>query len=368
MENFLPFLKTAKIFRWGPIPGKYFYVSELEDAVFKDYSNIYSGERWPNTLFLFKEKRMVWVNDLEELEKSGKDVFVRYMLNQRARGKLKETWLKAVKKLSNFEKKIDDLYLADLSDDNLRDLWQEFYNLIIEFWLPTVPSELSGYGSGKLLEEKLRKYVKDEAEIPTVLEILTTPENPSFYQEEEIDLARTKDIEKHAKKYFWLRNSYSGAENLQADFFIKRKKELHLDIKKLIEDRSAGIKSKKRKAIQKYELSEEVKDIAKALVDGIEWQDERKKYIFIYTHYKELFLKEVARRFNYDIDSLRNCSSRENMQILEKRGAHMLIERRANNFGFFMDPLKKEINGGEAVAFWDEYAKDKSPNSGGSIQ
>lgn len=53
MKNPLLFNKNAEIFRWGPIPGRYFYVSEFEDAIFKEYSRLYKGARWPNTLFLF---------------------------------------------------------------------------------------------------------------------------------------------------------------------------------------------------------------------------------------------------------------------------------------------------------------------------
>ena len=124
-----------------------------------------------------------------------------------------------------------------------------------------------------------------------------------------------------------------------------------------MEERITGVKNKKRKIIRKYKLPQQTKDIIKALCEGVEWLDERKKYVLIYTGYKELLLKEVARRFNYNIDLLRNCSTRENIQILEKRGVHTLIEKRANLFGFFMDPLKKDLTGEEAAFCWDAYSE-----------
>lgn len=204
--------------------------------------------------------------------------------------------------------------------------------------MPTIPCELGNYGAGKLLEEKLKKYIKDENEFSSTIEILTAPEKILFSQKEEVDLSNTKDIEKHAKKYFWIRNSYGGVEELSTEFFIKRKKDLAQDLSSLIDERLIGIKNKKRKIFKKYKLSKEVKEIVKALCEGAEWQDERKKYIFIYLYYKELFLKEISRRFNYNIDYLRNCSMRENIQILEKRGVHSLIESRAKCFGFFFKP------------------------------
>lgn len=357
MKYFQSFSKSAETLKWGPIPGRYFYISEFEDAVFKDYSNFYSGPRWPDTLMLFKDKKIVWINDSEELRGAGKEVFKRYMLKPVTKNKLRKQWNKTVKNLSIFEGKIEDLYLEKLTDKELHDLWQEFYRLIIEFWLPTIPAELGNYGSGKLLEEKLKGFIKEQ-ELVSVAEILTAPEKPSFHQEEEIALSKEKDLDKHARKYFWLMNSYIGTEKLTVDFFAKRKKELLANIKKLIEERIKGVKDKKRKINKKYKLSQEVKDIAKGLREGIEWQDERKKHVLIYLHYKDLFLKEVARRFNYNIDALKNCSTRENMQILEKRGTHTLIENRGSVFGFYMNPVKKDLIGEEAIFCWDEYLKN----------
>ena len=357
MKQFQAFQGNAEIFKWGPIPGRYFYVSEFEDAIFKEYQNFYQGERWPNTLILFREKIMVWANDANGLKRAGREVFLQNMVKESVRTKLRSQWDTTVKKLSEVERKIGDAFLEDLTDEELHALWQDFYKLIIEFWLPTIPAELGSYGSAELLKEALKKCVKNEEEIASITEILTAPGKLSFNQEEEIDLTKTKDIEKHAQKYFWLRNGYNGVENLSIDFFLKRRKELSVDVKKLMDERLIGVKNKKGKVSRKYNLPKEVKEMAKALCESLEWQDERKKQVLIYTHYKELFLKEIARRFDYNVDLLRNCSTRENLQILEKRGVHTLVENRKKLFGFFMDPLKKDIIGDEAEFCWGHYAE-----------
>lgn len=360
MEHIKMFKEGAQIFKCGPIPGRYFYVSEFVDAIFKEYSIKYAGSRWPDTLFLFKDKRMVWVNDSQELRKAGREIFIKYILKKKTRSRLKTDWQRAVKKISTVEKKIGDSFLEDLSDNQLYDIWERFYDLIIAFWLPAVSVELGNYGADELFEEKLSHFIKNSQELSSVAEILTAPEKPSFYQKEEADLSSAKDLGWHARKYFWLRNSYNGVEELRPEFFAKRQKELPKNNRDLIDERLAGIKNKKKKTYKKYKFPREVKNIAKALSEGKEWQDERKKYIFIYTHYKELLLKEVSRRFNYNAGLLRNCSSREVMQILEKRGAHMIIEGRGNLFGFFMDPLKKKLVGEEAVFAWEKYVEKKA--------
>ena len=362
MKEFISFSKDTEVFKWGPIPGRYFYLSEFEDAIFKEYYNFYSGSRWPNTLILFKDKSMVWVNNYEDLKSAGKDTFIQYMVKPVVRNKLREQWQVATEKLSYFQEKLNDLYLNELSDNELHSLCQEFYNLIINFWLPTIPCELGSYCAEKLLEEKLKKHIKDESELSSAMEILTAPEEMFFLQKEEIDLSKTKDIENHIKKYFWIRNSYDVVEELSTEFFIKRKKDLLENLKSLIDERLIGVKNKKRKIIKKYKLSKEIKEIVKALCECAKWQDERKKYILICIYYKELFLKEISRRFNYNVDYLRNCSMRENIQILEKRGVHSLIENRAKYFGFFLDPLKKELDSEEALFSWNIYSGDNKDN------
>lgn len=360
MKQFLPFKEGAELFRWGPIPGRYFYMSEYEDAIFGEYLNSYKGLRWPNTLCVFKDKRMIWVNDFAELHQSGKDIFLTYIANKKSYESIKRKWLREVKKLVDFEKTIEDIYFDDLKDIEVYDLWNKFYGLIINFWLTSIPAELGYYGAEKLLEEKLSKIIGDRNEFVAVMEIITAPGVRSFYQQEEIDLALSKDIEKHAKKYFWIRNSYNGVEHLSIDFFVKRKKELSGNIKKLISERFSGLEDKKKKLAKNYNLSREIRNIAKAICAEKEWQDERKKHVLIYTYYKELFLKEVAKRSGYNIESLRNCSAIEVMQILEKRGVSMFIENRKNIFGFFMDPLKREIDGEEAEFCWDKYSLENN--------
>lgn len=359
MKKFLPLDPKKGIFRWGPIPGRYFYISEFQDAIFNDYLKLYKGDRWPNTLSLFKEKRMIWLDEFPALRTAGRNVFVQYMLPTESRSKLKKKWDKIVEELTDFESNLDKKSLRRLSNEGLYRLWEEFYKIIIAFWLPTVPAELGNYGSAKLLESKLRNFISDNDKIATLMEVLTAPESPSFYQEEEADLAKTHNLERHQKKYFWLRNSYNGAEILPIDFFAQRKKRVNPNLEKLMRKRLEETKNKKKEMISKYKLPQKIIDIATALCEGMAWQDERKKYIFIYTHYKEMFLKEVARRFDYPIDSLRNCSSEENIAILKGKDMRPKIEKRGDIFGFYLAPDAEELSNEEALLCWDIYSEEQ---------
>ena len=356
MKKPLFFNKNIEIFRWGPIPGRYFYVSEFEDAVFSEYVKLYKGKRWPKTLLLFKGKQMVWINDFSSMRAIGKHVFIKYMLPINKRKSLKKDWRIKIKDLSDFENKINEKLLKNLSDKEFAALLNKFYNLIVSFWAPTIPAELGNYGSTRLLEEKLKKAIPDKNKLLSSMEILATPDTVSFYQQEEIDLSETNDLKKHQKKYFWIKNSYNGTETLSLDFFKKRKKELAPDIKKDIKKQLKETRDKKRKLISKYKLSKEIANTANAICEGISWQDERKKHIFIYIHYKELFLKDAARRYGYSIDRLRNCSLKE---ITDITNIHNIIQKRDKIFGFFVDKHKEELLGEKALLAWEEYGEEK---------
>ncbi len=58
--------------------------------------------------------------------------------------------------------------------------------------------------------------------------------------------------------------------------------------------------------IKEIDLPQKSIDIVKAVSEIISWQDERKKYIFINLHYKDLLLKEIVRRFKLKYADLLN--------------------------------------------------------------
>lgn len=359
MKENLFFQKDAEIFRWGPIPGRYYYVSEFEEAIFKKGLNAYKEFRWPNTLFMFKDNRMIWINDFNALREVGKKIFLEYMFPLKTRKDLKKNWYKFVKELKEFEFKLDEKDFSKLSDNELYNLWDEFFVRVVNFWVPTIPCELGNYGSEDLLKEKLKNYIKNPLELISAMEILTAPDELSFYQKEEIDLANTNNIKEHVKKYNWLKNSYNGVEQLSVDFFLERKKNLNNKTEQITKEHIEDVKRKKKEIIAKYKLPEEVENISSALCEGIAWQDERKKYIFIFMSYKEFFLKEVAKRFKYNIDYLRNYSNAELMKVLKKKKLVPKIDLRRDLFGFYINPNQKELTKEEVLFCWKNYSEEK---------
>lgn len=355
----LPLNPKAELFRWGPIPGRFFYTSTFCEINYKYFCQKYLGENWPPTLFLFRDKRMVWINEYAKLRSAGRRVFMKYILPVKSRCKIYAEWKERVRALRKLEKKISGLKLRSLTNKEFLDLWQEFHRAYIPFWIPATAPELGNYGADKLLEEKLKKYIKNSAALGEALEVLTAPEKMSFYQEEELDLAKSRDLKAHRKKYFWLQNSYLGTRVLPVDFFAKRRRDLIKNPGREITEKIRQAVLKKEQLRKKYRLNREVMDIARGISEGIAWQDERKKYIFEALHYQDLLLKEAARRKGYDFDGLLNFWFWEITAILKGKDFHRESERRRRGFGVYFYKSYKNLSPSETEEYWRIYGEEK---------
>jgi len=350
----LPFDPQDEIFRWGPIPGRFLYGSpfiEVHLGIFKKKYN----ENWPESIFLLKNGQYLWLNKAKDLEIAGRRVFIRYLLSVSERQKIYSEWLKIVSLLNELYKKIELQNLSHVSNPALYKLWNEFNNLYIKFWTSGSIPELANYGSIGYLEENLQAYIADKEERIRALEILTAPTDLSFYQEEEVDLSQTSDLTEHQKKYFWLKNSYSGTKVLTVSFFRNRKKSLPNNLEREIDKKIKLTIQRKGKLKEKYGLPNETLDISEAITDGVSWQDKRKKYIFIASHYIDLMAKEVARRFGYSLIDLKFLWPFEVTQIIKGKNLHKKINKRKKGFGFQFFRTFKEFSSDETNFIWHLY-------------
>lgn len=350
----LPFNPKGNVFRWGPVQGKFFYCSVFTEVHYKYFRKKY-GENWPETLFLFKNGRMVWLNNSKDIEKDGRRVFIRYLLPKLRRKKIYAEWQEYVKLLNELYKKIDLSNLSRVSHSTLLKLWNDFHNLYIKFWVSGSIPELSNYGSIAYLEKKLLAHISGENERASVLEALTAPARLSFYQKEEIDLSKARDIAEHQKRYFWLKNSYAGTEVLTTIFFKNRKKFLARNLEKKIAKKFVRIARRKREIQKKYKFSKEILDAAEAIISGVAWQDERKKHILIALHYIDALAKEIARRFGYKFTDFDNLWYFEVADIIKGKKFYKKIKERQAGFGVQFFHTCKELSPQETSFIWRAY-------------
>lgn len=312
-----------EVFSWGPIPGQYFYASDFTHA-FQEFEKRYPGMGWGDAIYIFNEGRMVYISDAKELSARGRKVFLHFMLDENERKNVHRRWEKAKKNLFAFHDTISQL--DSMNDKEFSAMLREHQELLIEFWVAVFPPELGNYGSIEYLQEKLEPYIPEER-MPEVLEVLTTPEEPSFYQEEEIALAETEDIAMHTREYAWLKNSYSGIMTLTEEFFSGRKQEIDPDVREHLHSKIADVRRRKKEIAKQYGLSDEIMRISDAICLGIIWQDRRKKDVLMDLAMKDKERIEAAHRLGispqnllfYDLYEIADAFDGKPLQPEERR-------------------------------------------------
>lgn len=350
-----PLNTKVELFRWGPVPAKFFYVSDFCLAIMREFPQEFPGAYWPKTLILKKDGKFIWLNELPELESIGGEVFKKYLIDGKVKENSKAGWRERKTALQEVERVIDNTHLPELSNEEFFDLWQTLHQRIKDFWMHSITPELGNYGAEKLLRDKLMPQVP-AAEMTRLMEILSAPVEKSFFQIEEIDLAETNDLIAHQQEYSWLRNSYSNVEVLPVSFFEERKKELMPDLRAHVEGKLREAAARKEEVIQEFGLDEETRAIAENLAEALMWQDARKKEVWVYLYHTNLLLKELARRSGIPYESLEE-SDAEEVLGMARAGE---FNPRTQPFAIFVGQEYQFFSGEEAERLWDIYAVDKN--------
>ena len=91
------------------------------------------------------------------------------------------------------------------------------------------------------------------------------------------------------------------------------------------------------------------------ITECIEWQDERKKHIFITLHFIDLLLQEVAKRFVYSFRELHDLWYFEVSNILKGEDLRPTLNRRAFGFGFQFFHDCRELTSEETNSLWNMF-------------
>lgn len=348
----IPAWDDKEIFRWGPMPGKFFYISDYVESASR--LKKYLGTGFPGTMLLFHESQMVWVCVQEEMTGTGKKIFSEYVLDKNNMKKWHKEFEKVEKELEEFQNQIDPKKINLLSKIDLKNTMENFYLLTVNFWLPTIPAELGNYGSTEFLKDILKRYIENAQKINEVVQILTAPEKLSYNQKEEIDLAKTPDLTKHLEKYFWLQNNYSGSKILDLDFFAKRKNKLAKDLEQVVKNKLKNVKDEKRKIIDKYNIPEKIVDISNTIWQNIVWQDKRKKQSLISHFYRFIFLKRSSELLKTDISILENLSYKGILEALDKSKLYL-----EDNYEYLGTTIDQTLTPDEAEIAWNNYSKER---------
>jgi phosphohistidine swiveling domain-containing protein len=354
-------MKNKKLFKWGPIDGLPLYVSGFNIAFEKMQERMnYSI----NDLFnYFKNEKVTIILDDEELRKKAILPFNEIVMDDIKLMNHFSEWEKTVNQLRAFEEIVNN-GLNYFDDEKLLRYYEQWHKLHMLFWDYGFLPELANWGGEKLLLDKVnQKYKEYSIEI---IEALTSPDKLSFFQNEELEFLSIKFVENenmqdimlhnHAKKYYWLRNSYGKTNVLPIGYFEEQLNQIDfLKAKEKINEMHEypnQIKLKKEFIINKYNIDNEIIKIADKIAYCIWWQDLRKKYIFIANHINSVFAHEIALRENIDFNDLLYFTEIEILDLLKNHNLVNVQERKKSFILLYENDNIKTLDGKDA----DEYA------------
>jgi phosphohistidine swiveling domain-containing protein len=356
-----PFDPGSDFYRWGPIPGKYFYAAgDSLDSFFFDTVKEFN-EAWPDSLWLALDGRIIWLTPFQPIWDKGKEMFFDKVIPQNSRQEIRNAWDRDVQTVFAFEQKITGTELGSLSDTELSTLILEFYKVLTRYWSQTFFPEIGNYGAEKFIIDFLTEHLKDQSEALRVMEIITAPERLSFYRREEVELLQTIDLEAHQRKYFWLQNSHNEVRVLPVSYFKERKTLLSPDFPGIAQTNLDAVIKRKIEAQHAYGLTDETMQIGKVMGESILWQDDRKMNTFISLHYKYILLQEVARRTAIPESDLFTLNLKELGDLIAGDDFSKEFEERRRGNGVWcsrdrIDRLSSE----EVLRYWELYAEEKA--------
>ncbi|MDO8553715.1 MAG: PEP-utilizing enzyme [Candidatus Micrarchaeota archaeon] len=301
----------------------------------------YWGVSWPTSICVWKNDVISWNNKNEHFDKMGKKVVAK-LLKVGLPYFEKEVEYTA-DKIRSLIKKLDEKDLSKMSEPELVSSFKELHSLYLHWFVLGVTEPPGFYG-----EKVLEKLVKDKKKFS----ILTSPTRKSFSRGELEDLLSVTNmsgLEAHAKKYFWLHNSYFTTEVLGASFFqdeLNKLREKYPDAKSYLDGIEATDKAtlvEKQNIIQELNFTEEERKIV-SIMEFFAWfQDYRKEYTMIMLHYIDQLLEAIGKFHGLTLKEMKHILPSElfagvfNKQLIAARMKHFMViwDENAGKFEFF---------------------------------
>jgi phosphohistidine swiveling domain-containing protein len=268
--------------------------------------------------------------------------------------------------------------LGSISDKELVETYLsalELTALFASYTLTCEPVELS-------LEQRLRQKIadaikNDNGATDHAYAVFTAPDRPSYLQGERNELiriagmARAKGedelseqlpeyladaVYEHARKWWWIRNSYAKQERLSEEFFVSELGEILRTGEKEAMPQASG---EKQELLGRMGADDELRMLVQISGDYIYLHDLRKGELMKWVYYINIIIREFARRLGMSfedaafmthheiVDALLNKTSIPSNEISERRNAVSTYDEDKGHvwYGEEAESLKKEIFG-----------------------
>ncbi len=235
------------LFYWGPSKAESIYMSDFFEGMEKFFDMLnknYDMPKPPITLCLFSNHQMVWLNRTDVFSNFVKEMFLYY------------------------EKNVD-------VDEDINQ-WKELKNKkdLVKAFYQTEMAEFALYGAEGEIFERLSRF-EDKVK-RDILTVFATPEDETFLNRLDRELAEANDYKKMAKLYPWICDGYGGVKSLKdaEDYFRERAKVLNGEIPDKI-----NYAKKRKELLSKYDLGEEELKSLELLKKLVKYMDDRKEWM-----------------------------------------------------------------------------------------
>ena len=330
----------------------------------------YCGKGWPESYLFYKGDIIFWCTPLDKTEKYGEYLAKKYVQKENLK-KLESDIQDIVKRLNGIFAKLDSIDISKLSDKQVYENYKLVKENFVEWFLPGALVEPIGlYGENKIRKILIEKNVSDK-NIEQYVSVLTTTPRRTFSKTELEELLKIAmgeklddELEKHAKKYFWIHNNYFTTEVLNKEFFKNELVSLlstngkPMDYLEKLENDFKQILEKKKELIKELKLTTDETELIELLEMFAWFQDYRKEYIMKILHYLDLMLGEIGKRRNLTLKQMKYSLASEISSILDGNFDKSILDKRMKNF-LALEGIEDEIrfeyhSGEDAIKRWKE--------------
>ncbi len=356
--------------QWGPVDGKILYTSFWFRPIVRLIKRRWQVA-WAKWTGVFESKhRMTFYYNAVDMSAQGAKTIESWIKPPARRERLWREYKKMQKSLRRSSQEVKKLInkKEPQSRGTLRKSGSLWHECMMDMWSIGVVPEVANYGAVDYLWKKIKSFIPENHK-HEVLEALLAPQWLSFHQQNEKELlkiaieASSKEelkrrAESHAKKWYWVNNSYYECQNLSFDDFLKTLKGLSRNkiLKRYaaINNYPETIKRRKRKTVKRWGLSSSIFQLANALSFSIWWQDHRKGLSWWADSIVDMLSRAAARKFNIEFNSIMMYTSEEwrNLLVSGVTVSPLVIQKREKLAVFYFSGNKIiEYTGRKAQIF-----------------
>jgi len=336
----------------------------------------------------YQEGEGDWMTLVSDQQEIGTRIVIEFMKDRRVVTGLYNKWIIDFDLLLKFFNKNYQQNLAKLTSKELikwADKLYKFYREEI-----SMPGFIDGYMF--YADKRFNLIIEDFCDrhkienYPKIFSILSSPIDPSFLNEAEMDLIKIvkqlrklkykpksnlkdfllkhdprllKQVEGYLLKYSWIKSNYYGYREYSWHDLQVETGKIIMEDKIINNNIFQDHKRKKTKLINKYKFTPEILAITRLTEIFIKWQDQRKIYTLTFVTLQSKLLQEISRRTEIEFEVLKYLQVKEIPSIIKQTFNNKKLLQRKQGCLFFYkkDKISRIVTGKPAKKFIENASK-----------